>query len=144
MGVHRDALPAPERVAADHGGGLAAHAGEAHELLRPARHVAPVTLEYGERRAAQRARLLVVEASLEDRLCDLALVGVGKRLRAGVPANSSGVTRLTRSSVVWAERIVATSSSHGVVKSSEVRASGYAWRRRRRIARTRRSGRRTA
>ena len=47
---------------------------------------------------------------------------------------------LTRSSVHWAERMVATSSSQGVVKSSEQRASGYATRSRRRIARTRLSG----
>ena len=39
-------------------------------------------------------------------------------------ANSAGVTLFTRSSVHCAERIVATSSSSGVAKSREQRASG--------------------
>ena len=52
-------------------------------------------------------------------------LGVGERLRVGIArGRGPGVTMLTRSSVHWAERIVATSSSHGVVKSSEQRASG--------------------
>ena len=60
--------------------------------------------------------------------------GVGKR------SNSGGVTRLTRSSVHCAERIVATSSSHGVRNVSEHLASGYSTRRRRTIARARAEG----
>ena len=89
--VDRDALAPPERVAADDGGGLAAHARQAHQLLRAARHLAAVALEHGQRgRAAQGARLLVVEAGLEDRLGDLALVGVGERLRVGIALEQPG------------------------------------------------------
>ena len=45
---------------------------------------------------------------------------------AGVPylANSAGVTRLTRTSVVCADRMVAMSSWNGVAKSSSQWASG--------------------
>ena len=82
--VHRDALAPAERVAADDGGGLAPHPGKPDELRRRARHPAAVALEHGQRRAAQGARLLVVEAGLEDRLGDLALARVGEGLRIGI------------------------------------------------------------
>ena len=41
---------------------------------------------------------------------------------SGYAANSAGVTEFTRRSVVWADRIVATSSWNGDVKSSSQRA----------------------
>ena len=43
---------------------------------------------------------------------------------SGKRAKTCGVTVLTRLSVLWAERMVATNSSSGVVKSSSVWASG--------------------
>ena len=89
MRVDRDALAPAERVAADDGGGLAAHPGKPHELRGRARHPAAVALEHGQRRAAQRARLLVVEARLEDRLGDLALARVGEGLRVGIAPEQS-------------------------------------------------------
>src|SRR5947207_9653048 len=49
----------------------------------------------------------------------------------GYFANRAGVTMLTRSSVVCADRIVATSSSYAFECSSAQRASGYASRKRR-------------
>ena len=99
--------------------------GQPHELLGAARHA-------GRRGARARPR---------PRRAASAPSGCGSRSgrspwrsrarrRRRTPAGpgsarkSPGVTRLTRSSVHCAERIVATSSSHGVVKSSEQRASG--------------------
>ena len=42
----------------------------------------------------------------------------------GYRENTTGVTRLTRTSVVCADRMVATASSYGVLKSSSALASG--------------------
>src|SRR3954471_484720 len=70
--VDGDALAPPIGVAADNGCGLPADARQLHELIRAARNLAVVALEHGQRSPAQRARLLVVEAGLEDRLGDLA------------------------------------------------------------------------
>jgi len=45
--------------------------------------------------------------------------------RGAVPHEEHRVTSLTRRSVLWADRIAATSSSSGDVKSSSMCASGY-------------------
>ena len=42
-------------------------------------------------------------------------------------ANKPGVTMLTRLSVHWAERIVATSNSHGELCVSSQTTPGYIW-----------------
>ena len=64
--------------------------------------------------------------ALDQRL-DPRRVGGGQRLRAsGSAANSAGVTRFTILSVHWADRMVATTSSHGERWSSSHQASGYA------------------
>src|SRR6266513_3612146 len=52
-------------------------------------------------------------------------------------ANSAGVTILTRASVDWAERIVATSSSSALLWRNAQVASGYAFSSRALILRTR-------
>src|SRR5260221_2756536 len=52
----------------------------------------------------------------------------------GNRAKSKGVTRFTRSSVHWAERIVATASSKGFRYSSAQRASGWVRSKRSRIS----------
>src|SRR5580693_10256886 len=57
----------------------------------------------------------------------------------GYRANRVGVTRLTRLSVVCADRIVATSSSSGVLKFSSVYTSGYITASSRSIRRARRT-----
>ena len=87
-------------------------------------------------------RLVLVEAGRADDLLDLAR----DRRRRGRPAsgsgaNSAGVTMLTRTSVVCADRIVATSSSNGLRWSSSQIASGYSIASRRATSRVRPFGR---
>ena len=105
-----------EGVAEHHRRGLAPHAGHLHQLARwcgaPRRRGAPAD-QPG--RAAHRARLLLWKPGGEITSASSGLVAPRRAPRAsGQRRNSPGVTSLTRASVHWAERITATSSSHGV------------------------------
>ena len=70
-------------------------------------HLAVEALDERRRHADEALRLVLVEAGRADDLLDLAGIGGGEIGRRRVPANSAGVTMLTRTSVVWADRIVA-------------------------------------
>ncbi len=89
--------------------------GEGDEVLEVGRDRPAEALD--QRAAAMPIRLLVLERKkpvVSDDLLDL--LGVGRRQRApdrDTLANRTGVTMLTRTSVVWAERIVAASSWNG-------------------------------
>ncbi len=80
--VHRDALVDVEGVAEDHVRGLAADAGQRHERLHRARHLAPVTLDEPPGEAGDAARLRAEEARRADDLLDVR--DRRRRERAGV------------------------------------------------------------
>ena len=101
-----------------HVGRLAADARQAHQLRRG--------LAAPRRRAARRVAgssldalgLVAEEAGALNRLFQLRAAGPRRRRRrVGYLRNRSLVTMFTRTSVHWAERIVATSSSSGLLKS---------------------------
>ena len=99
-----------------HVAGLAADAGQRHEVVELGRHLAAEALLERLRHADEALRLRAEEAGRHDQLSRRRR---GRRAArsAGVGyfANSAGVTMLTRSSVVCAERIVATSSSNALL-----------------------------
>ena len=99
--------------------------GSAVELLEGARHLAAVPRGDAPGGGDDVRRLVAEEAGGADLPLELGRVGGGVGGGASrYLANSAGVTLFTRSSVHCAERMVATSSSSGVEKASEQRASG--------------------
>ena len=91
--------------------GLATDAGQLHEVVELGGHLAVELVLEHARHAEQVLGLRAVEAGLEHEPFDVVGVGVREVGRAsGTRANSAGVTLLTFSSVVCAERIVAVSS----------------------------------
>ena len=103
---------------------LRATPGSRRSASKSVGHLAPVLGDQDRHRPAQRLRLLAEEPRLEDVPLELLL-----RERRGSPRacrylrNSFSVTRLTFTSVVWAESITETSSSSGFAKRSAIRAS---------------------
>ncbi len=139
MGVDGDARDV-EGVAEDHVGRLAADAGQRHQLAERVRQHAVVLLDDGGAEPDERVGLVPEEPGAVDHLLQLGAVGL--RVVAapwGSVANSAGVTELTSLSVLCADRIVATASSSGVVKSSSQCASGWVAARVRSIRPTRRA-----
>ena len=122
MGVDGDAGDV-EGVAEDDVGGLAPDAGQGRPARRACRGSTPSML-LDERPAEpdQRCRLVAVEP-VGDQLLELGPVRRGVVGRRPVAGEQLGVTSLTRTSVVCADRMVATASSYGVVKSSSQCAS---------------------
>jgi len=112
MGVDHDAFSFAEADTEDDVGGFAGGAGDGDEL---GEGLGDLTVEIGDDFAGSALDgfcLVVVEAGGADEGFELGegldiAAGVGKRLK------SAGVTMLTRTSVHWAERMVATSSSQG-------------------------------
>jgi hypothetical protein len=84
----------------------------------------PNSVTMRKRRGVQVLGLVAEESGGADDLFDLRGLGLAICSTVFQVAKSSGVTVLTRASVHWADRIVATSSSHGVVQVSSVRGSG--------------------
>ena len=74
-------------------------------------HLAVMAVDQGLRHADEARGLVAVEPGRLDELLHLGGVGLGQLDRGRILANTDGVTRFTRSSVHWADRIVATSSS---------------------------------
>ena len=87
-------------------------------------HLAVIPLQQGAAAVLDALRLVAEEAGALDVALQFGQLGPGVVGRRGILAEKVFVTRLTRSSVHWAERIVATSNSSGVWKSSEQVASG--------------------
>ena len=103
---------------------LARDAGQADELVDPARHLAVELLEQHAHRAADRLRLLPVEAGREDVAARAPPAARRGSPRAAVLLTKSfSVTRLTFTSVVCAESITETSSSSGLRNVSAIVAS---------------------
>ena len=104
-----------ERVAEDDVRRLAPDAGQLDERLHRVRHLAAVLVDERLRHAEQRLRFGAEETGGMNLRLELGGRGLRQRARVGYRLNSAGVTMLTRASVDCAERIVATSSSNGVV-----------------------------
>ena len=109
-----------ERDAPHHVAGLAPHSGDGHQILERRGHLALEALHQRRRHADQALGLGAEEAGRADDLLDVLGVRRRQRGRVRVLANSAGVTRLTRASVDWAERMVAARSW-----------KGFSWSRRR-------------
>ncbi len=106
-------------------GRLAPDTGQRHEVFQSRRHLTAEALFDSGCHPQQTPRLVLVEAGRADDVGDLPRVGGGEVGGRRLAAEQSGVTMLTRTSVVWADRIVATSNSHGLRWSSSQTASGY-------------------
>ena len=103
---------------------LRATPGSLSRSSKSVRHLAVVLLDDALHRAAQRLRLLPVEAGREDVALELLLRDREVVLRAaGTSTNSFSVTRFTFTSVVCAESITEISSSSGLRKRSAICAS---------------------
>ena len=113
VGVDREAGQA-ERDGPDHVAGLAADARERHEILQLGRHLPVESLLERGTHSDQALRLLTEEAGGVDELLDVRRLGLGKVAGRRIRANTAGVTLLTISSVLCADRIVATSSWYGL------------------------------
>ena len=114
-----------ERVAQHDVGRLATDPGQRDEVGEAAGHLAVVPLDQRLAQPDDRGRLGAEEAGRADEVLELLAVGARRRRRRSDSGRTApGVTRLTRRSVHCAERIVATTSSSGVVKSSSQCASG--------------------
>ena len=112
--------------AQDHVGRLPPDAGQLHQLLDLPRHLAVVLLQQDAAAVLDALGLVAEKAGALDVAFQLGQPGPGVvGRRADTCGTGSLVTWLTRTSVHWAERIVATSNSRGDWKSSEQVASGY-------------------
>ena len=113
VGVDDHAFSLAEADAENHVGRLSRGAGDGDQLGEGLRNL---PAEFGDDlagRALNGFGLVVKEARRADEGFELRQGRFGHRVRGREARNNSGVTMLTRTSVHWAERMVATSSSHG-------------------------------
>ena len=115
MGVDDYAFGFLEPRAQHDVGGFAGDAGEGEQLFHVVRDLAAEVGDDFFRGADHGFRLVAEETGGADVGLELFRVSAAKASTVGYLRKSSGVTRLTLTSVDWAERIVATRSSHALV-----------------------------
>ena len=113
MGVDHDALGKVEGIAEDYVGGFPAHAGKLVEMFHGLRDLSAVILDQAGGTTADGFGLGAEEAGRADEAFELGGRDFSKMLGRGAALERAGVILLTRSSVHWAERIVAMRSWRG-------------------------------